>query len=47
MSTISAIETILRIDDSLCELWCNESLLGSLQEAQKQMWWVVSLSPIQ
>nr|CDS15406.1 protein SAAL1 [Echinococcus granulosus] len=40
MNTISAIETILRIDDSLCELWCNESLLGSLQEAQKQMCWI-------
>ncbi|VDM31676.1 unnamed protein product [Hydatigera taeniaeformis] len=40
MSTISAIETILRIDDSLCELWCNEDLLGSLQEAQKQMCWI-------
>ena len=38
MSTINAVETILRIDDSLCELWCNENLLGSLQEAQKQMW---------
>ncbi|VDD76304.1 unnamed protein product [Mesocestoides corti] len=37
MSTISAVETILRIDDNMCELWCNDDLLNSLQEAQNQM----------
>uniref|UniRef100_A0A5K3FGJ8 Protein SAAL1 n=1 Tax=Mesocestoides corti TaxID=53468 RepID=A0A5K3FGJ8_MESCO len=40
MSTISAVETILRIDDNMCELWCNDDLLNSLQEAQNQMCWI-------
>ncbi|VDL55346.1 unnamed protein product [Hymenolepis diminuta] len=40
MSTINALETILRIDDSIGELWCNTNLLGSLQDAQHQMCWI-------
>ncbi|KAM7540610.1 hypothetical protein Aperf_G00000027328 [Anoplocephala perfoliata] len=40
MSTISAIEIILRVDDSISELWCNTNLLGSLQDAQHQMGWI-------
>ncbi|KAM3182822.1 hypothetical protein ACTXT7_011555 [Hymenolepis weldensis] len=43
MSTINALETILRVDDSIGELWCNINLLGSLQDAQHQMWWVSSI----
>ncbi|VDO05823.1 unnamed protein product [Rodentolepis nana] len=36
----STNETILRIDDSIGELWCNTNLLGSLQDAQRQMCWI-------
>lgn len=43
MNTISVIETVLRIDDNISELWCNEKLLNALQEAQHQMWWVASI----
>uniref|UniRef100_A0A0X3PJM8 Protein SAAL1 n=1 Tax=Schistocephalus solidus TaxID=70667 RepID=A0A0X3PJM8_SCHSO len=40
VNTISAVETIVRVDDSISEVWCNDQLLSSILEAQKQMHWL-------
>ncbi|BHF57656.1 Protein saal1 [Sparganum proliferum] len=40
VNTISAVETIVRVDDSISEVWCNDQLLSAILEAQKQMHWL-------